>query len=320
VVFINFEILLNTNKMKPTLLILAAGIGSRYGSLKQVDKLGPSGERIIDYSVFDAKRAGFGKVVFVIRKDIEKEFNEVFIENLSRYIDIDYVFQELDNLPAGMVCPKERIKPWGTCHAVIVAASKIKEPFAVINADDFYGFEAFKAVTEFLEHGLSGNSNEYCMVGYKLKNTLSEHGLVSRGVCETDSDNYLIKITERTQIGKKNDSIFFKDQSGEDILLHEDNIISMNFWGFTPSFFPFAEKMFEEFMIKNIQNPKAEFYIPLVIDQIVNNKLGTVKVLDCNAKWFGVTYQEDKPMVISNLKEYARKRIYPSPIWGPVNI
>ena len=302
--------------MKPTLLILAAGIGSRYGSLKQIDKLGPSGERIIDYSVFDAKKAGFGKVVFVIRKDIEKEFNEVFIKNLSRYIEIDYVFQELDNLPPGLVCPKERIKPWGTCHAVIVAASKIKEPFTVINADDFYGFEAFESVARFLEQFSSIQSHEYCMVGYKLKNTLSEHGLVSRGVCETDSENCLIRITERTQIGKKDGNIFFKDQSGNDIVLHEDTIISMNCWGFTPSFFSTAEKMFEEFMIKNIQNPKAEFYIPLVIDDIVKKRTGTVKVLDCNAKWFGVTYQEDKPMVISNLKEYAKKGLYPCPIWG----
>ena len=302
--------------MKPTLLILAAGIGSRYGSLKQIDKLGPSGERIIDYSVFDAKKAGFGKVIFVIRKDIEKEFNEVFIKHLSRYIEIDYVFQELDNLPPGLVCPKERIKPWGTCHAVIVAASKIKGPFTVINADDFYGFEAFESVARFLKQGSTIQSHEYCMVGYKLKNTLSEHGLVSRGVCETDSENYLIKITERTQIGKKDGDIFFKDQSGNDILLHEDTIISMNCWGFTPSFFPIAEKMFEEFMITNIQNPKAEFYIPLVIDDIVKKKTGTVKVLDCNAKWFGVTYQEDKPMVILNLNEYAKKRLYPSPIWG----
>ena len=302
--------------MKPTLIILAAGIGSRYGSLKQIDKLGPSDERIIDYSVFDAKKAGFGKVIFVIRKDIEKEFNEVFIKHLSRYIEIDYVFQELDNLPPGLVCPKERIKPWGTCHAVIVAASKIKEPFTVINADDFYGFEAFESVARFLKQGSTIQSHEYCMVGYKLKNTLSEHGLVSRGVCETDSENYLIKITERTQIGKKDGDIFFKDQSGDDILLHEDTIISMNCWGFTPSFFPTAEKMFEEFMITNIQNPKAEFYIPLVIDDIVKKKTGTVKVLDCNAKWFGVTYQEDKPMVISNLKEYTKRGLYPAPIWG----
>lgn len=302
--------------MKPTLLILAAGIGSRYGSLKQIDKLGPSGERIIDYSVFDAKRAGFGKVVFVIRKDIEKEFIEVFIEKLSRHIDIDYVFQELDDLPAGMVCPEERKKPWGTCHAVIMAASKINEPFAVINADDFYGFEAFDAVSGFLSDITIFESHDYSMVGYKLKNTLSDYGLVSRGVCETDSQDHLIKITERTQIGKKNDSIFFRDEEGQDVLLHEDTIISMNCWGFTPLFFPYAEKMFEKFVADNIHNPKAEFFIPLVIDDIVKNKSGTVKVLNCNAKWFGVTYQEDRPMVMSNLKEYARRGLYPSPIWG----
>lgn len=302
--------------MKPTLLILAAGIGSRYGSLKQIDKLGPSGERIIDYSVFDAKRAGFGKVVFVIRKDIEKEFIEVFIEKLSRHIDIDYVFQELDDLPSGMVCPEERKKPWGTCHAVIMAASKINEPFAVINADDFYGFEAFDAVSGFLSDITTFESHDYSMVGYKLKNTLSDYGLVSRGVCETDSQDHLIKITERTQIGKKDDGIFFRDEEGKDVLLHEDTIISMNCWGFTPLFFPYAEKMFEKFVADNIHNPKAEFFIPLVIDDIVKNKRGTVKVLNCNAKWFGVTYQEDRPMVMSNLKEYARRGLYPSPIWG----
>lgn len=302
--------------MKPTLLILAAGIGSRYGSLKQIDKLGPSGERIIDYSVFDAKRAGFGKVVFVIRKDIEKEFIEVFIEKLSRHIDIDYVFQELDDLPSGMVCPEERKKPWGTCHAVIMAASKINEPFAVINADDFYGFEAFDAVSGFLSDITTFESHDYSMVGYKLKNTLSDYGLVSRGVCETDSQDHLIKITERTQIGKKDGGIFFRDEEGKDVLLHEDTIISMNCWGFTPLFFPYAEKMFEKFVADNIHNPKAEFFIPLVIDDIVKNKRGTVKVLNCNAKWFGVTYQEDRPMVMSNLKEYARRDLYPSPIWG----
>lgn len=302
--------------MKPTLLILAAGIGSRYGSLKQIDKLGPSGERIIDYSVFDAKRAGFGKVVFVIRKDIEKEFIEVFIEKLSRHIDIDYVFQELDDLPSGMVCPEERKKPWGTCHAVIMAASKINEPFAVINADDFYGFEAFDAVSGFLSDITTFESHDYSMVGYKLKNTLSDYGLVSRGVCETDSQDHLIKITERTQIGKKDGGIFFRDEEGKDVLLHEDTIISMNCWGFTPLFFPYAEKMFEKFVADNIHNPKAEFFIPLVIDDIVKNKRGTVKVLNCNAKWFGVTYQEDRPMVMSNLKEYARRGLYPSPIWG----
>ncbi|MBN2215702.1 MAG: nucleotidyltransferase [Bacteroidales bacterium] len=302
--------------MKPTLLILAAGIGSRYGSLKQIDKLGPSGERIIDYSVFDAKRAGFSKVIFVIRKDIEKEFIEVFIKNLSKHIEIDYLFQELDSLPPGMLCPKDRKKPWGTCHAVLMAASKINEPFAVINADDFYGFEAFDAVAGFLSDIKSFESHDYCMVGYKLKNTLSDHGLVSRGVCETDPHNYLNKITERTQIGKKNGNIYYVDQDGNEALLHEDTMISMNCWGFTPLFFSYAEKIFKEFMVKNIHNPKAEFYIPIVIDSIVKNKRGTVKVLECNAEWFGVTYQEDRPRVISNLKDFTRNGVYPSPIWG----
>ncbi len=302
--------------MKPTLLILAAGIGSRYGSLKQIDKLGPAGERIIDYSVFDAKRAGFGKIVFVIRKDIEKEFNEVFIEKLSRQIDVDYVFQELDNLPDGMKCPEGRSKPWGTCHAVLVAKPKINEPFVVINADDFYGFEAFHAGTDFLNGQPVGNSMNYCMVGYKLKNTLSEYGFVSRGVCETDADNCLVKITERTQIGKNNDRIYFKDQDDRETTLSGETIISMNFWGFDPSFFGFAEKVFVEFLKNNINNLKSEFYIPIVIDEIIRKKAGTVKVLDCNAKWFGVTYQEDKPTVLSRLKEYAANGTYPSPLWA----
>lgn len=302
--------------MKPTLLILAAGIGSRYGSLKQIDKLGPEGERIIDYSVYDAIRTGFGKVVFVIRKDIEKEFNEVFIEKLSKQIEVDYVFQELDNLPDGMKCPENRTKPWGTCHAVLVAKSKINEPFTVINADDFYGFEAFKAVSGFLAGLKNSESNEYCMVGYKLKNTLSEYGYVSRGVCETDSDNCLVKITERTQIGKSNDKIYYVDQDRKEIPLSGETYISMNFWGFKPSFFSFAEGSFKDFIKKNIGNPKAEFYIPIVIDEIIRSKSGTVKVLDCNAKWFGVTYQEDKPMVLERLKAYTQKGIYPSPLWG----
>ncbi|MBN2611793.1 MAG: nucleotidyltransferase [Bacteroidales bacterium] len=302
--------------MKPTLLILAAGMGSRYGSLKQIDKLGPAGEKIIDYSVFDAKRSGFGKVVFVIRKDIENEFKEVFIEKLSGQIEVDYVFQELDHLPDGFKCPEDRKKPWGTCHAVLMAKSKIKEPFVVINADDFYGLEAFQAVSSFLSSSAVSSANQYCMVGYKLKNTISEYGFVSRGVCEKDNNDCLIKITERTQIGKNDNGIYYKEPGGNDVYLSPETIISMNFWGFTPSFFDFAEDSFRNFLKDNINNPKAEFYIPIVIDEIIKSKSGTVKVLDCNAKWFGVTYQEDKPMVMDRLKEYAGNGIYPSPLWN----
>ncbi|MFO7657126.1 MAG: sugar phosphate nucleotidyltransferase [Bacteroidales bacterium] len=302
--------------MKPTLLILAAGMGSRYGSLKQIDQLGPTGERIIDYSVFDAKRSGFGKVVFVIRKDIEKDFKEVFIKKLSGQIEVDYVFQELDNLPDGMKCPGERQKPWGTCHAVLMAKSKIKEPFVVINADDFYGLEAYHSVAAFLSDASENAANHYCMVGYKLKNTISEYGFVSRGVCEKDNNDCLLKITERTRIGKNDKGIFYKDPENNDVYLSGESIISMNFWGFTPTFFDFAENSFRDFLKDNLHNPKAEFYIPIVIDEIIKSNSGTVRVLDCNAKWFGVTYQEDKPMVMERLKESALDGTYPSPLWN----
>ncbi len=301
--------------MKPTLLILAAGIGSRYGSLKQIDQLGPSGERIIDYSVFDAKRTGFEKIVFVIRKDIEKEFNEVFIEKLARFIDIDYVFQELDNLPDGLSCPADRIKPWGTGHAVLVAEEKIRGPFTVINADDFYGHEAFHVVSHFFDRPKDSDDTEYCMVGYKLKNTLSEHGFVSRGVCEKNRDNLLVKVTERTQIGKIDDNIYYKDAGNKLVHLSPEDIVSMNFWGFYPSVFQYIRQLFTEFIRENIRNPKAEFYIPLVVDRMIREKKCTVKVLDCESKWFGVTYREDKPEAIARLGEFTRKNIYPSPLW-----
>lgn len=299
--------------MKPALLILAAGVGSRYGSLKQIDQLGPSGEKIIDYSVYDAISSGFGKVVFVIRKEFEKEFNEIFIERLSKYIQVDYVFQELDNLPNGLKCPEGRTKPWGTAHAVLVAEPKIKEPFAVINADDFYGVEAFKGVSEFLTS--SKDDHEYCMMGYKLENTLSEHGFVSRGECVTNKDKYLERVTERTQIAKQGNEIFYKDDKGNNFSLSPDTIVSMNYWGFKPSVFDHFKTLFTDFISKNIENLKSEFYIPTAIDIMIKNNTCTCKVLESGAKWFGVTYKEDKPIVVSKLKEYSEKNIYPSPLW-----
>lgn len=299
--------------MKPTLLILAAGVGSRYGSLKQIDQLGPSGEKIIDYSVYDARRSGFGKVVFVIRKEFEKEFNEIFITRLSKYIDVDYVFQELDNLPEGLKCPVGRTKPWGTAHAVLVAEPKIKEPFAVINADDFYGLEAFQGGSDFLSGG--GGESEFCMMGYMLENTLSEHGFVSRGECVTDYNNYLKKVTERTQIAKQKDGIYYKNDDNELILLPANTVVSMNYWGFRPLIFNHIKRLFTDFITKNIDNLKSEFYIPTAIDEMIKNKTCSVKVLNSSAKWFGVTYKEDKPLVVKKLEDYVKKGLYPSPLW-----
>jgi choline kinase len=300
--------------MKPTLIILAAGMGSRYGSLKQVDPVGPAGETILEYSVYDAIRAGFGKVVFVIRRDIEKDFNEIFINKLKKFIEIDYVFQELDMVPSGITVPADRIKPWGTGHAVLVAAKAIKEPFAVINADDYYGSDAYKKLSVYLS-GLSIDSSSYAMVGFDLNNTLSEHGLVSRGVCETDTNDNLISVTERTKIGRDLKGVAYKDENDQSVYISDKSIVSMNFWGFTPLFFSQLEKHFREFIKMNAGNIKAELYLPFVVDELIKQKLATVKVLHSNDKWFGVTYKEDKPLVVAKIKELIEKGVYPSPLW-----
>ncbi|MDP4209542.1 MAG: nucleotidyltransferase [Bacteroidota bacterium] len=300
--------------MKPTLVILAAGMGSRYGSLKQVDPVGPSGETILEYSVFDAIRAGFGKVVFVIRRDIENDFKEIFINKLRKYIEVEYVFQELDMVPAGIQVPAERVKPWGTGHAVMVAASKVNEPFAVINADDYYGSDAYKKIADYLSQ-LDNNQADFSMVGFDLDNTLSEHGLVSRGVCDVDAASDLISVTERTQIGRDEKGVAYKDENGQPVYISDKSIVSMNFWGFTPLFFKKLDAEFQSFIKGNYTNPKAEFFLPFVVDDLIKSKQATVKVLRSTDRWFGVTYKEDKPMVVSKIKELVEAGVYPSVLW-----
>ncbi|NOZ46353.1 MAG: nucleotidyltransferase [Chlorobi bacterium] len=299
--------------IKPTLLILAAGMGSRYGSLKQIDAIGPSGETIIDYSVFDAIRAGFGKVVFVIREDIEKEFKEVFEKRFGNAIQVDYVFQELNFLPEGFKVPEERQKPWGTCHAVLMAANKINEPFAVINADDFYGAEAFKTIAEFLTNPQASDS-EYAMVGYYLNKTLSEYGYVSRGVCQSNEDSYLIDVVEREKIGIANGKIAYQ-KDGEYFELSGNEIVSMNFWGFQPSYFNYLNNQFVNFLKENINKPKSEFYIPYSVNLLIKNGSIKLRVLESDSKWFGVTYKEDKLNVINNISELVKQGIYPANLW-----
>ena len=301
--------------MKPTLLILAAGIGSRYGSLKQLDALGPSGETIIDYSIYDAIHSGFGKVVFVIRETIEKEFNEVFIDKLHSRLTVDYVLQEIDRIPAGFPISKERQKPWGTGHAILMAAEKIKEPFAVINADDFYGRSAFRELSDYYKNGLPENKNDWCMVGYNIGNTLSEHGFVSRGVCKTDADSHLVDIVERTRIERDSSGIVYKDENETAFIIQENTLVSMNFWGFTPSIFHYLESGFREFLARNAGDPKCEYYIPSVVNELIKKKEASVKVLNCKGKWFGVTYREDREQVVNQLKQLVSQGIYPNDLW-----
>ncbi len=301
--------------MKPTLMILAAGMGSRYGGLKQVDPIGPSGETILDYSVYDAIRAGFGKVVFIIRKDIEKDFREIFINRFQKHIDIEWVFQETDILPDGFTAPEGRVKPWGTGHAVLMAKDKIKEPFAVINADDFYGFDAFKTICNFFADQQASGSEDYAMVAYELQNTLSDFGSVSRGQCATDDKGWLQSVTERTQIERLNDTIVYRESDGTEIPLNNNIPVSMNFWGFTPGFFNHLEKQFIDFIKNNEGNLKSEFYIPTVVDKLIKNSQEQVKVLSNSGQWFGITYKEDKPLVISKLNELIAKGHYPSNLW-----
>jgi len=301
--------------MKPTLVILAAGMGSRYGSLKQVDPVGPSGETILEYSVYDAIRAGFGKVVFVIRRDIENDFKEIFINKLRKHIEIDYVFQELSMVPAGIEVPAERVKPWGTGHAVLVAESKVKEPFAVINADDYYGADAYKKMADYLSK-LNNSETSYSMVGFELDKTLSEHGLVSRGVCQEDANANLVSVVERTKIGRDEKGVAYKDANDASVYVNEKTIVSMNFWGFTPAFFSQLQQVFAKFIIDNVTNPKAEFFIPLVMDDLIKARQASVKVLRSTDQWFGVTYKEDKPMVVAKVKELVDKGVYPKALWS----
>ncbi|MCQ2322896.1 MAG: nucleotidyltransferase [Bacteroidales bacterium] len=299
--------------MKPTLLVLAAGIGSRYGALKQMDGVGPNNEAILDYSIFDAKRAGFGKVVFVIRKDFAEAFEK--INNTERFgMPVEYVYQSLDKLPEGFSIPEGRVKPWGTGHAVLMAADVIKEPFAVINADDFYGKEAYEVMAQYLTE-CEGKKGAYSMVAYKLRNTLSDFGIVSRGVCTQNRCHYLQTIVERTSIAKTADGAAYTDETGEHAL-DLDTLVSMNFFGFTPDFLGHLADGFKTFLQGPAQtNIKAEYYIPLEVNNQINSKNAKLKVLSSDAVWFGVTYKEDKPDVMKKIVNLIDKGIYPNKLW-----
>jgi UTP-glucose-1-phosphate uridylyltransferase len=299
--------------MKPTLLILAAGMGSRYGGIKQLDGFGPNGETIIDYSLFDAIKAGFGKVVFIIRKELKEDFTQIFGPKLEGKIEFDFAIQSVENYLPSNLAGVKREKPWGTGHAVLCAKDYTSTPFAVINADDFYGFDAYKTMADFL----ANNENEqiHSMIGYQIKNTLSENGTVSRGVCETNADGYLENVVERTKILKnENGEIVFLD-NGEPVVLGENTLVSMNFWGFMPNVFNEIEKMFHDYATENVDSPKSEFYIPKVMSHLIENNLGKCKVFESTADWFGVTYPEDKPDVTNAIQKLINLGKYPSELW-----
>lgn len=301
--------------MKPTLLILAAGMGSRYGSLKQIDKFGPAGEAIIEYSIYDAIRAGFGKVVFVIRAEIEDDFRAFFEPKLSGKVQTAYAFQELDNLPQGVSLPANRQKPWGTAHAVMVAKTLIGEPFAVINADDFYGQQAYEVLATFLKN-TKNESEAYGMVGYKLENTLSDYGSVSRGICTTDENSLLTSIVEHTKVARQAGGNIVGNEKNQQQLLRADHIASMNMMGFSPLFFTHCERYFAEFVARELHNPTAEFYLPYVVNQLINTKTSTMRMLPTNAKWFGVTYKEDKKTATQKIAELVKSGVYPNNLWN----
>ena len=292
-------------------------MGSRYGALKQMDGVGPNNEAILDYSIYDAKRAGFGKVVFVIRRDFAEAFEKV--NNTERFgIPVEYVYQSLDKLPEGYSVPEGREKPWGTCHAVLMAADTIKEPFAVINADDFYGKEAYEVMAKYLTE-CEGKRGAYSMVAYKLRNTLSEFGTVSRGVCTQDENNYLQTIVERTSISKTEDGAAFTDEEGSHPL-DLDTLVSMNFFGFTPDFFEHSKEGFKKFLEGPAQtNIKAEFFIPLMVNNLINSDEAKLRVLSSDAAWFGVTYKEDKPDVVAKVQSLIDRGVYPNKLWATSN-
>ncbi len=299
--------------MKPTLLILAAGMGSRYGGLKQIEPIGPNGETILEYSIFDAIRAGFGKVVFVIRKSFADDFKSRFVDKLDGKIAVEYVYQELDKLPEGYSLPEGREKPWGTGHAILMAKEVINEPFAAINADDFYGRESFQVAADFLNKQAA--RNKYSMVGYQLKNTLSEFGTVSRGICKIDPESNLVEITERHGIARTGTEISFKDEAGGSIAVDENTPASMNFWGFHPSLFEHLENQFKSFLDEKIDQPKSEFYIPSVVFNLIESGHIQAKVLQADSPWFGVTYPEDKAFVVEQIKHLTDKGVYPKKLW-----
>lgn len=301
--------------MKPTLFILAAGMGSRYGGLKQLDGVGPGGETIMDYSVYDALRAGFGKIVFVIRHDFEQEFRDKVIAKYKDHVPVEVVFQDVKNVPEGVAINPERTKPWGTNHAVLMGADVIKEPFAVINADDYYGRESFQVLADFLR-SVEGKKNEYCMVGFKITNTLSENGGVSRGRCEVSADGFLTSVTECHNIRHEGDRLVYDGAEGSETPFPEDAVVSMNMWGFTPDYFDYSKKAFLEFLKENGGELKTEFYIPTVVNDLINNGTITLKVETTPSKWFGVTYAADRPATVEQFKRLTEEGVYPEKLWS----
>lgn len=313
--------------MKPTLLLLAAGMGSRYGGLKQLDGLGPNGETIMDYSIYDAIQAGFGKIVFVIRKDFEEQFRTQILSKYEGHIPAELVFQSLDALPEGFSVPEGRQKPWGTNHAVMMAKDVIKEPFCVINCDDFYNRDAYMVIGKFLSNLPEGAKNQYAMVGFRVGNTLSENGTVARGICSKDEAGNLTTVVERTEIvrcaadgsnaGADSEEIRYKDENGNWVAVEENTPVSMNMWGFTPDYFEYSEDYFKGFLSdpKNMANPKAEFFIPLMVNKLINENTATVQVLDTTSKWFGVTYAADREGTVARIKSLVDDGTYPNKLF-----
>ena len=304
--------------MKPTLLLLAAGMGSRYGGLKQLDGLGPNGETIMDYSIYDAIQAGFGKIFWVIRKDFEQDFREKILSKYEGHIPCEIVFQSLDKIPEGYSVPEGRTKPWGTNHAVMMAKDVIKEPFCVINCDDFYNRDCFKVIGKFLSELPEGSNGKYAMVGFRVANTLSDNGSVSRGVCAKDANGHLTSCVERTEIERQADGkVAYKDEKGEWVSIPDNTPVSMNVWGFTPEYFDYSEKLFKEFLDQPATkaNPKAEYLIPWVVDKLIKSGKATCQVLDTTSKWFGVTYSADRPGTVERIQKLVDEGIYPNKLF-----
>src|SRR3978361_519773 len=300
--------------MKPTLLILAAGMASRYGSMKQIDGFGPNGETIIDYSIYDAINAGFGKISFIIREEFADQFKSIFEPKLKGRVETDYVFQSFDLKPFGIDKTIERAKPWGTMHAVLAARNQVNEPFCVINADDYYGKEAFVEMAKFLN--TEAADDKYSLVGYQIDKTLSDYGSVSRGVCKVNSEGNMVEINERTEVYfTEGGKVAYKDATGEHGLPN-DTRVSMNFWGFTPAVFQQSEPMFKKFVAENENNPKAEFFIPLAADELIKSGTASFKVIPTASKWFGVTYKEDKPIVQKSISDLVASGAYPTNLWS----
>jgi len=298
---------------KPTLVVLAAGIGSRYGGLKQLDTFTPQGDTILDFSIYDAIQAGFGKVVFIIRKSIQEDFKAFFNHKLKGKIEVEYVFQEIENIPKKFQ-DNDRQKPWGTGHALLMAKDVVSENFAVINADDFYGKEAFEVMAKSLKN-IDQNSTNFNMMGYILKNTVSDYGFVSRGECQVNEKGNLTGITERTHIEKIDGGLKFKNENGQLVPISEETTVSMNFFGFTPKYFEVSASLFETFLEENYKSPRAEFFIPLVVNHLIVNNIATMEVLKSNARWFGVTYKQDKEYVTSEIQKLKESGIYPIDLW-----